>query len=112
MNRAKARARIARIHAKIADCRLDNLHKLSRRLINANQVGNGTEHHNDSSTGAILIPASRYERVTTLLLIRRGPKFSTFPDVTQQMALLATVTKPSFRFLLQASSNDSASIPY
>lgn len=37
-NRAKARAKVARIHAKIADCRLDNLHKLSRKLINENQV--------------------------------------------------------------------------
>lgn len=37
-NRAKARAKVARIHAKIADCRMDNLHKLSRKLINENQV--------------------------------------------------------------------------
>lgn len=37
-NRAKARAKVARMHAKIADCRLDNLHKLSRKLINENQV--------------------------------------------------------------------------
>lgn len=37
-NRAKARQKVARIHAKIADCRQDNLHKLSRRLINENQV--------------------------------------------------------------------------
>ncbi len=37
-NRAKARAKVARIHAKISDCRLDNLHKLSRRLVNENQV--------------------------------------------------------------------------
>lgn len=37
-NRAKARLKVARIHAKIADCRMDNLHKLSRRLINENQV--------------------------------------------------------------------------
>lgn len=37
-NRAKARAKVASIHAKIADCRLDNLHKLSRKLINENQV--------------------------------------------------------------------------
>ncbi|WP_065648524.1 RNA-guided endonuclease InsQ/TnpB family protein [Pantoea eucrina] len=37
-NRAKARAKVARIHVKIADCRLDNLHKLSRKLINENQV--------------------------------------------------------------------------
>ncbi|CAB5611240.1 MULTISPECIES: RNA-guided endonuclease InsQ/TnpB family protein [Enterobacteriaceae] len=37
-NRAKARAKVARIHAKIADCRMDNLHKLSRKLINDNQV--------------------------------------------------------------------------
>uniref|UniRef100_UPI001F33E200 transposase n=1 Tax=Alicyclobacillus suci TaxID=2816080 RepID=UPI001F33E200 len=37
-NRAKARLKVARIHAKIADCRLDFLHKLSTRLINENQV--------------------------------------------------------------------------
>jgi putative transposase len=30
--------KVARIHAKISDCRLDNLHKLSRELINDNQV--------------------------------------------------------------------------
>ena len=37
-NRDKARKKVARLHAKIADCRLDNLHKLSRKLINENQV--------------------------------------------------------------------------
>lgn len=37
-NRTKARLKVAKLHAKIADCRLDNLHKLSRRLINENQV--------------------------------------------------------------------------
>ncbi|AJE22464.1 RNA-guided endonuclease InsQ/TnpB family protein [Azotobacter chroococcum] len=37
-NRAKARLNVARIHAKISDCRADRLHKLSRRLINENQV--------------------------------------------------------------------------
>ena len=37
-NRAKARQKVARIHARITDCRLDGLHKLSRRLINENQV--------------------------------------------------------------------------
>lgn len=37
-NRNKARLKVARIHAKIADSRLDNLHKLSRRLVNENQV--------------------------------------------------------------------------
>ena len=37
-NRTKARLKVARIHAKIKDCRLDNLHKLSRRIINENQV--------------------------------------------------------------------------
>lgn len=37
-NRAKAKCKVARIHARIADCRMDNLHKLSRRLINENQV--------------------------------------------------------------------------
>ena len=37
-NRLKAKAKVARIHAKITDCRLDNLHQLSRRLINENQV--------------------------------------------------------------------------
>ena len=37
-NRKKARIKVARVHAKISDCRLDNLHKLSRRLVNENQV--------------------------------------------------------------------------
>ena len=37
-NRLKAKCKVARIHAKISDCRLDNLHQLSRRLINENQV--------------------------------------------------------------------------
>ncbi|TMV34800.1 IS200/IS605 family element transposase accessory protein TnpB, partial [Thioclava sp. BHET1] len=37
-NRIKARLKVARLHAIIADCRLDNLHKLSRKLINENQV--------------------------------------------------------------------------
>jgi putative transposase len=37
-NRAKARLKVARLHAKIADCRMDNLHKLSRKQINENQV--------------------------------------------------------------------------
>ena len=37
-NRLKAKRKVACIHAKIADCRSDNLHKLSRRLINENQV--------------------------------------------------------------------------
>ena len=37
-NRAKARLKVTRLHAKIADCRMDNLHKLSRKLISDNQV--------------------------------------------------------------------------
>ncbi|WP_375141955.1 RNA-guided endonuclease InsQ/TnpB family protein [Arsenophonus apicola] len=37
-NRTKARLKVAKLHAKITDCRLDNLHKLSHRLINENQV--------------------------------------------------------------------------
>ncbi|WP_263080185.1 transposase [Endozoicomonas sp. Mp262] len=37
-NRAKARLKVARLHAKIADCRMDATHKASRRLINENQV--------------------------------------------------------------------------
>lgn len=37
-NRAKARKRVARIHAKIADKRKDFLHKLSTRLIRENQA--------------------------------------------------------------------------
>lgn len=37
-NRAKAKLKVARVHAKISDCRMDGLHKLSRRLINENQV--------------------------------------------------------------------------
>ena len=37
-NRLKAKRKVARLHAKISDCRSDNLHKLSRKLINENQV--------------------------------------------------------------------------
>lgn len=37
-NRAKARLKVARLHAKIADCRTDALHKATRKLINENQV--------------------------------------------------------------------------
>ena len=37
-NRLKAKRKVARIHAKIADCRQDFLHKQSRRLVNENQV--------------------------------------------------------------------------
>ena len=38
MNRAKARKKVARIHARIADKRQDFLHKLTTRLIDENQV--------------------------------------------------------------------------
>ena len=38
MNRAKARKKVARIHAHIADKRQDFLHKLTSRLIDENQV--------------------------------------------------------------------------
>ncbi|WP_067479175.1 RNA-guided endonuclease InsQ/TnpB family protein [Nocardia amamiensis] len=37
-NRAKARLRVARIHARIADRRRDHLHKLSTRVVRENQV--------------------------------------------------------------------------
>jgi putative transposase len=37
-NRAKARLKVARLHANIADARRDFLHKFSTRLINENQV--------------------------------------------------------------------------
>ncbi|WP_436787495.1 RNA-guided endonuclease InsQ/TnpB family protein [Yinghuangia sp. YIM S10712] len=37
-NRAKARLRVARVHARIADRRRDQLHKLSTRLVRENQV--------------------------------------------------------------------------
>jgi putative transposase len=37
-NRAKAKLKVARLHARIADSRKDFLHKLSTRLINENQV--------------------------------------------------------------------------
>lgn len=37
-NRAKARQQVARVHAKISDCRMDSLHKLSRQIVNENQV--------------------------------------------------------------------------
>jgi putative transposase len=37
-NRAKARFRVARVHARIADRRRDHLHKLSTRLVRENQT--------------------------------------------------------------------------
>ncbi|MDA2811513.1 RNA-guided endonuclease TnpB family protein [Nocardiopsis sp. RSe5-2] len=37
-NRAKARIRVARVHARIADRRRDHLHKLSSRLVRENQA--------------------------------------------------------------------------
>jgi putative transposase len=37
-NRNKARLKVAKLHAKIADCRNDFLHKLSTRIVNENQV--------------------------------------------------------------------------
>ncbi|WP_436791373.1 RNA-guided endonuclease InsQ/TnpB family protein [Yinghuangia sp. YIM S10712] len=37
-NRAKARVRVARVHARIADRRRDFLHKLTTRLVHENQV--------------------------------------------------------------------------
>ncbi|NEW57883.1 IS200/IS605 family element transposase accessory protein TnpB, partial [Nocardia cyriacigeorgica] len=37
-NRAKARLKVARIHARITDRRMDHLHKLSTRLVRENQV--------------------------------------------------------------------------
>ena len=37
-NRARARLKVARLHAKIADCRMDATHKASCTLINENQV--------------------------------------------------------------------------
>ncbi|MGB3203772.1 MAG: RNA-guided endonuclease TnpB family protein [Crinalium sp.] len=38
INRAKARNKVARVHGKITNCREDFLHKLSRRIVNENQV--------------------------------------------------------------------------
>src|SRR5260221_101012 len=37
-NRAKARVRVARVHARIADRRRDHLHKLTTRLVRENQA--------------------------------------------------------------------------
>lgn len=37
-NRNKARKKVARVHRKITNCRADFLHKLSRRIVNENQV--------------------------------------------------------------------------
>lgn len=37
-NRAKARNKVARLHARIADCRRDAIHKATRTLVNENQV--------------------------------------------------------------------------
>lgn len=37
-NRNKSRLKVARVHKKITNCREDFLHKLSRRIVNKNQV--------------------------------------------------------------------------
>ncbi|MEY2984622.1 MAG: hypothetical protein RLZZ568_1239 [Cyanobacteriota bacterium] len=37
-NRAKAKNQVAKVHSKIARCREDFLHKLSRKIVNENQV--------------------------------------------------------------------------
>jgi len=37
-NRIKAKAKVARVYRKITNCREDFLHKLSRRIVNENQV--------------------------------------------------------------------------
>ncbi len=37
-NRNKARFKVAKVHSKIAQCREDFLHKLSRKVVNENQV--------------------------------------------------------------------------
>ncbi len=37
-NRSKARVKVAKVHAKIVRCREDFLHKLSRKLVDENQV--------------------------------------------------------------------------
>ncbi|MGI0480179.1 RNA-guided endonuclease InsQ/TnpB family protein [Geminocystis sp. CENA526] len=37
-NRNKSRLKVARVHKKITNCREDFLHKLSRRIVNENQV--------------------------------------------------------------------------
>ena len=37
-NRYKARLKVAKLHAKITDCRLDFLHKLSTKLVSENQA--------------------------------------------------------------------------
>jgi len=37
-NRAKARIKVARVHARITDRRRDHLHKLTTRLVRENQA--------------------------------------------------------------------------
>jgi putative transposase len=37
-NRQKARGKVAKVHSKISRCREDFLHKLSRKIVNENQV--------------------------------------------------------------------------
>lgn len=37
-NRIKSKKRVARVHQKITNCREDFLHKLSRRIVNENQI--------------------------------------------------------------------------
>ncbi|WP_083775364.1 transposase [Gloeothece citriformis] len=38
INRNRARLAVSKVHEKIARCREDFLHKLSRKLVNENQV--------------------------------------------------------------------------
>jgi putative transposase len=37
-NRHKARLKVAKVHQKIADARIDHLHKLTTRLVRENQT--------------------------------------------------------------------------
>ncbi|WP_265262751.1 transposase [Spirulina subsalsa] len=37
-NRTKAQQKVAKVHSKTARCREDFLHKLSRKIVNENQV--------------------------------------------------------------------------
>jgi putative transposase len=37
-NRHKARLKVAKVHQEIADARIDNLHKLTTRLVRENQI--------------------------------------------------------------------------
>lgn len=69
-NRARAKLKVARIHAKIADARKDFLHKLSTRLIRENQTISletlAVKNMSKSAKGTIEAPGKRVRQKSGL----------------------------------------------